>query len=71
MDNEAINSKKGTKWKPGDDLTLQIEGHALPSCRHIEHMVNEGGSGNALRRPVGGVSYDITKIIIIIESFIV
>jgi len=28
MDNEAINSKKGTKWKPGDDLTLQIEGHA-------------------------------------------
>eukprot|EP00435_Cladocopium_sp_Y103_P052153 s1184_g16.t1 len=28
MDNDAINSKKGTKWKPGDDLTLQIEGHA-------------------------------------------
>lgn len=40
MDNEAINSKKGTKWKPGDDLTLQIEGHALPSCRQIEQMVN-------------------------------
>lgn len=28
MDNDAINSKKGTKWKAGDDLTLQIEGHA-------------------------------------------
>ncbi|CAJ1459024.1 unnamed protein product [Effrenium voratum] len=28
MDNDAINSKKGTKWKVGDDLTLQIEGHA-------------------------------------------
>lgn len=32
MDNDAINSKKGTKWKPGDDLTLQIEGHACHSC---------------------------------------
>ncbi|CAE7854229.1 unnamed protein product, partial [Symbiodinium microadriaticum] len=28
MDNEAIHGKKGTKWKAGDDLTLQIEGHA-------------------------------------------
>ncbi|CAE7474652.1 ST13 [Symbiodinium pilosum] len=28
IDNEAINSKKGSKWKAGDDLTLQIEGHA-------------------------------------------
>lgn len=28
IDNEAIQSKKGTKWKAGDDLTLQIEGHA-------------------------------------------
>ena len=32
MDNDAINSKKATKWKPGDDLTLQIEGHACPGC---------------------------------------
>lgn len=33
MDNDAINSKKGTKWKVGDDLTLQIEGHASLECK--------------------------------------
>ena len=35
MDNEAIHGKKGTKWKAGDDLTLQIEGHASPGCSQL------------------------------------
>ena len=35
MDNEAIHGKKGTKWKAGDDLTLQIEGHASPGFAQL------------------------------------
>ncbi|CAK9036744.1 Retrovirus-related Pol polyprotein from transposon TNT 1-94, partial [Durusdinium trenchii] len=53
MDNDAINSKKGTKWKAGDDLTLQIEGHASPGCKMSRWRKQDPCESLAVELPKG------------------